>query len=520
MSREQFCQVVLLPQGEFATLPAAPTPRRARAARPALRHPPLRRRREAAAPSARRGAEAQVRAGDERLLAVAHRIAQAAGGRRRDAAARPARPGRPAASPPAVLAWAAVARCGARERLDIARGAPPDRRGRAGRRRAPTWTPPARTGPAAAAVRARRGARRARWRARRGRPRRGAPAALDAGPPGRARSHDALDLRDAAEREHAARPPRPAPRVPAAARDLADAGAPHGSPALERAASAEELGRARPRRGGRGAALAEIGRRAGRRWTRAGARPTRSDRREADGRWLAGWDDRAAPAAGAARDRAGGRRPCRAAAPASSSRPRARLEAARRRDAAGRGRGGRGRAAPSARASARPRPTRHWLDLRERRIDGIAAELAAELADGEPCRVCGAAEHPAPARPAAGQVDRADEERGAGRPPARRPRRRPRESAHRRPYARRLAAAARRAGDAAAGRTRRRQPAGSASTPRPHGDGRRAARRPRSALRPRRARSATGGPPRSSRPRAAPPPAPRGARNWSEQTSG
>jgi DNA repair protein SbcC/Rad50 len=38
-----------------------------------------------------------------------------------------------------------------------------------------------------------------------------------------------------------------------------------------------------------------------------------------------------------------------------------------------------------------------WLDLRERRLAGMAAELAASLEAGEPCAVCGATEHPAPA---------------------------------------------------------------------------------------------------------------------------
>ena len=38
-----------------------------------------------------------------------------------------------------------------------------------------------------------------------------------------------------------------------------------------------------------------------------------------------------------------------------------------------------------------------WLDLRERRLAGMAAELAAGLAPGEPCAVCGATDHPAPA---------------------------------------------------------------------------------------------------------------------------
>jgi exonuclease SbcC len=36
-----------------------------------------------------------------------------------------------------------------------------------------------------------------------------------------------------------------------------------------------------------------------------------------------------------------------------------------------------------------------WLDLRERRLAGMAAELAADLRPGEPCAVCGATEHPA-----------------------------------------------------------------------------------------------------------------------------
>ncbi|WHU45279.1 SMC family ATPase [Gordonia sp. L191] len=39
----------------------------------------------------------------------------------------------------------------------------------------------------------------------------------------------------------------------------------------------------------------------------------------------------------------------------------------------------------------------HHLDLRERRIAGMAAELASTLAQGEPCMVCGSTEHPAPA---------------------------------------------------------------------------------------------------------------------------
>jgi exonuclease SbcC len=42
-------------------------------------------------------------------------------------------------------------------------------------------------------------------------------------------------------------------------------------------------------------------------------------------------------------------------------------------------------------------------DLRERRLAGIAAELAERLGAGDPCPVCGGLDHPAPARPFGGQ---------------------------------------------------------------------------------------------------------------------
>ncbi|MGQ0838134.1 AAA family ATPase [Actinokineospora sp.] len=49
------------------------------------------------------------------------------------------------------------------------------------------------------------------------------------------------------------------------------------------------------------------------------------------------------------------------------------------------------------------------LDLRQRRLDGMAAELAAGLAAGESCPVCGSAEHPSPARAVRERVTPADE---------------------------------------------------------------------------------------------------------------
>ncbi|MGW4848857.1 AAA family ATPase [Nocardia brasiliensis] len=46
------------------------------------------------------------------------------------------------------------------------------------------------------------------------------------------------------------------------------------------------------------------------------------------------------------------------------------------------------------------------LDLRERRLAGMAAELAGGLVDGTPCAVCGSADHPEPARPTADAVSK------------------------------------------------------------------------------------------------------------------
>ncbi|MFI7463284.1 AAA family ATPase [Nonomuraea sp. NPDC049646] len=91
-----------------------------------------------------------------------------------------------------------------------------------------------------------------------------------------------------------------------------------------------------------------------------------------------------------------------AAVPAASARldaARSVLEAAHRRDAL---------AAELESAAAahqvlvdRAQETRErWLDLRQARIDGMAAELARDLTDGRPCAVCGSEHHPVPAAPA------------------------------------------------------------------------------------------------------------------------
>lgn len=51
------------------------------------------------------------------------------------------------------------------------------------------------------------------------------------------------------------------------------------------------------------------------------------------------------------------------------------------------------------------------LDVRHRRLTGMAAELAGELTAGHPCAVCGSSDHPMPAQPAFDAVTAADEER-------------------------------------------------------------------------------------------------------------
>ncbi|GHF58082.1 AAA family ATPase [Streptomyces griseosporeus] len=393
MSREQFCQVVLLPQGDFARFLRADAEARGRLLGRLFdtqRFADVEKR----LAERRRTTEAQARDGDAALLADAHRMQQAAG----DAMELPElSPGEPGLAE-TVLGAAAVARATAREQLTVAHcrlAAAESAQAAADRALAD----------ARELARLQRRFTEAQERARRleedADTHRAAQARMD-----RARKAEAvapaLELRDAAEAEH-----RRAAAAEARARtllpqNLADAGAAGLAAAARRAA--EELGGL------------ESARRAEQRLSdlldeRAGLdRQERADDdvlAEAES-WLDGWDDRRAAlqaridtaqeAATRAEQLAGRREPAQQ-----------RLRAARLRDRLT----GEADGAAAEERAARTRMLEakaHWLDVRERRLNGIAAELAARLTDGEPCAVCGATEHPAPARKDAGHVDRAAEE--------------------------------------------------------------------------------------------------------------
>ncbi|MGI5371453.1 AAA family ATPase [Streptomyces iakyrus] len=393
MSREQFCQVVLLPQGDFARFLRADAEARGK-----LLGRLFDTRRfadvEKRLAERRRATEAQVRDGDAELLADAHRMQQAAG----DAMELPAlTPGEPGLAE-AVLSAAAVARSTAREQLTVA-----------------ACTLTAAESAQATAGRALDHARERDRLQRRFAQAQERAASLEQGAEAyreaqalmeRARKAEAvapaLDLRESSEAEH-----RRAAAAEARARALlpetfADAGAAGLASSARRAA--EELGGL------------DSARRAERRLAelldeRAGL--DRQEHADADllqeaEAWLDGWEERRtalqARADSAQKDAALAEQLAERREPA-----RQRLRAARLRDQL---------AQDTDRAVERVRTAQdtalrakqHWLDLKEQRLNGIAAELAANLTDGEPCAVCGATEHPAPARKVAGHVDREAEE--------------------------------------------------------------------------------------------------------------
>lgn len=396
MSRDQFCQVVLLPQGDFARFLRSDAEARGKllgrlfdTRRFALVEERL--------GELRRAAEQQVRDGDERLLALAHRMGQAAGDTAGDWPAPEHRPGEPGLAD-AVLQWAAVARAGARESLAIAASS---RSAAEARQSAARRSLDAERELAALQRRHADAVRRAGELELRRPGLEGVRARLE----GARRAElvaPALRLREDAEREQRtadAAWQRARTALPAS---LADAGA-------ERLS---ELGHElRQELGGLDAA-----RRAERRSADIVREREELDRQarhddellqDAEG-WLAEWDtvrralqDRieAAQEAATRAERLAGR-----------------LEPARRRVTAARDRdrlAARTESVEEDLRSARERANsahETWLDLKERRLRGIAAELAAGLTAGEPCAVCGSAEHPEPAEAGEAHVDRAGED--------------------------------------------------------------------------------------------------------------
>ncbi|KOT89954.1 exonuclease [Streptomyces sp. NRRL F-5755] len=451
MSKEQFCQVVLLPQGDFARFLRADAEARARllgrlfdTRRFAALEEQLATRRKAAAD--------RVAAGDDRLLALAHRMDQAAGesadledpvpgrapeaagsgrrsgtgrtaqragtgaarggttatatavvpgqyGREADAkaAAEAPGPGDPGFAE-AVLVRAAVARSTARERYAIARLA----------------VRSAETAEAAARARADEERERDRLQRRYAEARRRAgELAARAGERDRARERlararaasevaPALALRDAAWREHGTAQAAERSARSQLPPDLAGADGERLA-ALERELR-QDLGSLTAARRAEGRA-AEIRR------ERAGIeREARADEQtllDATA-WLADWE----PAHQEHQRRIEAAQEAAARAEqlhAQLDPARQRLDAARRRDRLA----DEVRAADEEALRTRERAAaahEHWLDLKDRRLRGIAAELAAGLEDGAACAVCGATEHPAPARTEAGHVDRTAEE--------------------------------------------------------------------------------------------------------------
>ncbi|MFJ3640976.1 AAA family ATPase [Streptomyces sp. NPDC090108] len=394
MSREQFCQVVLLPQGDFARFLRADAEARGRLLGRLFdtqRFADVEKR----LAERRRATEARVREGDAALLADAHRMQQAAG----DAMELPGlTPGEPGLAE-TVLTAAAVARGTVREQLTIAgsRLTAAEAAHTAARHTLSGVRELARLQTRFAEARERAvllQERAGEQRAARERMERGRKAEAVA---------SALELREESESAH-----RRAAAEEARARGLlpgsdAESGATGLAAAARRAA--EELGGLESARRAeqRLVALAEE--------RRGLDRQERADEdvlREADA-WLDGWD--AARAALQNRVETAQAAATRAEQLAVQREPaRRRLDAARDRDrltAALDEAGGRVRACEQRALDARD----HWLDLKEQRLDGIAAELAGHLTDGAPCAVCGATEHPAPARKDAGHVDRETEER-------------------------------------------------------------------------------------------------------------
>ncbi|QMU77579.1 SMC family ATPase [Streptacidiphilus sp. PB12-B1b] len=394
MSREQFCQVVLLPQGEFARFLHSGAAERADllgrlfdTARFGAVEDWLMERRQRS--------EKACQAVRGEISALIERVREAAGPRAADPAV--AEGVGPDAEGDA-LGWAAQLRVHAREELAVAecgQAGAAARRGHAAERAAAVRVLADRQRRHAAAV------RRSHELEQQAPQQHAAVERLEQAQRAAAVA-PLLLLREQAERELHGRRER-------------ERGARALLPQALRAAGAEELAAAehaaREELGGLRALLPaeEQYHDIGRQQAQAEAEREDAEARQAEAEgWLAAWPEqrREVEARVAQAQQAAGQvarfseqlaeaeRRCGAAEQARALRARLASEAEREQEL--------NRAADRARAD--------WLDLRERRLDGMAAELAERLAPGGACPVCGSAEHPQPARPGPDQVTQAQEQ--------------------------------------------------------------------------------------------------------------
>ncbi|CAN3984090.1 AAA family ATPase [Kitasatospora purpeofusca] len=439
MSRDQFCQVVLLPQGDFARFLRADSEERGKLLRRLFdteRFQSV----EAWLAEQRRAHETAVQTGRRRLRDLASKAEQAAGPGAEPAEGPVAAEDEAAPSATAdaglttgVLGWAAVLRGGAAERLTVAEAA------LAGAEKAHRAAQRAREAAEQRADRQERHRQAVREAARlaedepaRAADRRrltAAQAAVGVESVLHLRERAAAAYRQAREEEHRHRAVLAEVATGRTGRELLGGGdrpgsgdsgergdGPVGTGRALAHAEAEELAAAERRLREEIVRLEAAGadERQCAELARARTSLTSDLRRAEDlaeeaGEWLADFDARhtalkeeesAAREAAALVERLDARRADLTL----------RLSAARARDALD---GEVGRAGPRALAlRAEALDARQYgLDLRERRLAGMAAELASGLSTGEPCRVCGSAEHPAPARPVGEPVRAEDEER-------------------------------------------------------------------------------------------------------------